>query len=92
LCFSIDFFVPDLRFLVLFSAIGSLVIVIGLYFMLWGKNKEVDENDGIDEITEAMEDDVKDLELQPYNPFNGNGKHHEDDDKRKEKVTGRLSA
>ncbi|XP_027938158.1 WAT1-related protein At1g09380-like [Vigna unguiculata] len=74
------------------TAIGSLVIVIGLYFMLWGKNKEVDENDGIDEITEAMEDDVKDLELQPYNPFNGNGKHHEDDDKRKEKVTGRLSA
>lgn len=73
----------------MFSAIGSLVIVFGLYFVLLGKNKDVDENDGVDEMTEeAMEDDAKDLELQPYNPFNGNGKHHEEDDKRKEKVTG----
>ncbi|WVY96216.1 hypothetical protein V8G54_028367 [Vigna mungo] len=71
------------------TAIGSLVIVFGLYFVLLGKNKDVDENDGVDEITEAMEDDAKDLELQPYNPFNGNGKHHKEDDKRKEKVTGR---
>ncbi|BAT95148.1 hypothetical protein LR48_Vigan02g158900 [Vigna angularis] len=71
------------------TAIGSLVIVFGLYFVLLGKNKDVDENDGVDEITEAMEDDVKDLELEPYNPFNGNGKHHEEDDKRKGKVTGR---
>ncbi|CAJ1977870.1 unnamed protein product [Sphenostylis stenocarpa] len=65
------------------TAIGSLLIVLGLYFVLWGKNREVCKNVAVHKITEAMKDEVKDMELQPYDPSNakvkGNGNHHADD-------------
>jgi len=76
----ISLFLINLRFLILFSAIGSLLIVVGLYFVLWGKNREVNKNDGVGEITEEVKDDVKDLELQPCDPFNGDRNHHDGDD------------
>lgn len=63
-----------------FRAIGSSVIVVGLYSVLWGKSKEMNENDhAIQEIvTEVIKDkdnekdEMNDLELQSYIPSNGN--------------------
>ncbi|KAG4907289.1 hypothetical protein AAZX31_20G084000 [Glycine max] len=66
------------------TAIGSLLIVLGLYFVLWGKNKEMNKIDMVEvegtvmeAIKESEKDEVKDLELQPYDPSNGNGNHHD---------------
>ncbi|TKY52336.1 WAT1-related protein [Spatholobus suberectus] len=64
------------------TAIGSLLIVLGLYFVLWGKNKEMIKTDAVqDTVMEAIKDserdDAKDLELQPYDPANGNGNRHD---------------
>ncbi|XP_027364488.1 WAT1-related protein At1g09380-like [Abrus precatorius] len=57
------------------TAIGSLLIVLGLYFVLWGKNKEMNNKEATQEIvTRAMKDEMSELELQPYDPSNGN--HH----------------
>lgn len=57
------------------TAIGSLLIVLGLYSVLWGKSEEVNQNDGV-EVKEAIKDNEKDskigLELQSYVPSNGN--------------------
>ncbi|KAG4909927.1 hypothetical protein JHK87_056043 [Glycine soja] len=60
------------------TAIGSLLIVLGLYFVLWGKNKEMNKIDMVEvegtvmeAIKESEKDEVKDLELQPYDPSNG---------------------
>ncbi|KAL2345600.1 hypothetical protein Fmac_006885 [Flemingia macrophylla] len=57
------------------TAIGSLLIVLGLYSVLWGKSEE--KKDGVeDSLREAMKDSEKDLkneaELQSYVPSNGN--------------------
>ncbi|CAL0320927.1 unnamed protein product [Lupinus luteus] len=63
------------------TAIGSIVIIMGLYSVLWGKTKEMNDNDIIIEetVTEVMndkeKDEMKDLELQLYNPSNGNNYH-----------------
>ncbi|KAF1860839.1 hypothetical protein Lal_00000253 [Lupinus albus] len=62
------------------TAIGSMVIVIGLYSVLWGKTKEMNDNDIVQEtVIEVMNDkeknEMKDLELQLYNPSNGNNYH-----------------
>ena len=50
-----------------FSAIGSLLIVLGLYSVLWGKNKEItkkDENgEDIEEAAEKKAEEVKNSEL-----------------------------
>ncbi|KAJ1417195.1 EamA domain [Sesbania bispinosa] len=59
------------------TAIGSLLIVFGLYAVLWGKSKEVNEKEDIEGTeAEAMKDKEKgmknDLELQPYVPSKGN--------------------
>ena len=66
------------------SVIGSLLIVLGLYFVLWGKNKEMNKIDVVEvegtvmeAIKDSEKDEVKDLELQPYDPSNGNGNHHD---------------
>ncbi|XP_020222475.1 WAT1-related protein At1g09380 [Cajanus cajan] len=61
------------------TAIGSVLIVFGLYFVLWGKNKEMNKTNAVQEsVTEVIKDSEKGLELQPYDPFNrnGNGIHH----------------
>jgi len=49
-------------------------------FCVVGERREVNKNDGVYQITKAMKDDVKDLKLQPYNPFNGKRNHHHGDD------------
>ncbi|KAK7392108.1 hypothetical protein VNO78_20535 [Psophocarpus tetragonolobus] len=63
------------------TAIGSALIVLGLYFVLWGKNKEMNKIDAVKVmVMEAIKDsekEVKDLELQSYDPCNGNGNHHD---------------
>ena len=41
-----------------FSAIGSLLIVLGLYSVLWGKNKEIAKKD-VAEDTEEKEKEAK---------------------------------
>ncbi|XP_061371977.1 WAT1-related protein At1g09380-like [Gastrolobium bilobum] len=62
------------------TAMGSLVIVFGLYSVLWGKNKEVNNKDAAIEVKvmEAIKDEEKDakndMELKSYMPSNGN--HH----------------
>ncbi|KAK7269455.1 hypothetical protein RIF29_22181 [Crotalaria pallida] len=62
------------------TALGSLVIVIGLYSVLWGKSQEMNENGAIqgtdkEVINHKVKDEMKDLELQLYNPSNGNNHH-----------------
>eukprot|EP00256_Glycine_max_P065296 XP_025979891.1 WAT1-related protein At1g09380 isoform X2 [Glycine max] len=68
------------------TVIGSLLIVLGLYFVLWGKNKEMNKIDVVEvegtvmeAIKDSEKDEVKDLELQPYeyDPSNVNGYHHD---------------
>ncbi|XP_057424686.1 WAT1-related protein At1g09380-like [Lotus japonicus] len=49
------------------TAIGSVVIVIGLYSALWGKSKEIKSGTMQETITDDEKDDMNDLELQPYN-------------------------
>ncbi|XP_061361402.1 WAT1-related protein At1g09380-like [Gastrolobium bilobum] len=62
------------------TAVGSVLIVFGLYAVLWGKGKEMNKKDDIQEtVTEAIkdkeQDEINDLELQSYDPSNGNGSH-----------------
>ncbi|TKY61583.1 WAT1-related protein [Spatholobus suberectus] len=59
------------------TAIGSLLIVLGLYSVLWGKSEEVNEKDGTEvTVKEATKDNEKDpkndMELQSYVPSKGN--------------------
>ncbi|KAM3704541.1 hypothetical protein ACB098_03G011600 [Castanea mollissima] len=57
------------------TALGSLLIVIGLYAVLWGKNKETKAANAIEEIEATKIDDdmiVKDLEMQFDAKSNGN--------------------
>ena len=57
--------------------IGSVLIVGGLYSVLWGKNKEMNEieEEGIEETVTYNERDAKnDGELQSYTASNDN--HH----------------
>lgn len=61
---------------------GSVLIVFGLYSVLWGKNKEMNHKEDSIEvtITEAIMDNEKDgkihdMELQ-YIPSNGNHQYH----------------
>ncbi|KAG4913860.1 hypothetical protein AAZX31_19G213800 [Glycine max] len=56
------------------TAVGSLLIVLGLYSVLWGKSEEVNKGDGIEEdaVKEAVKDSKNDMELQSYVPSNGN--------------------
>ncbi|WJX85305.1 hypothetical protein P8452_67780 [Trifolium repens] len=61
------------------TAIGSVLIVGGLYAVLWGKSKEVDSNK-VDDATDDDDDEAlpqgikkNDMELQSYIPSNGNG-------------------
>lgn len=58
----------------IYSAVGSLLIVLGLYSVLWGKSEEVNKGDGIEEdaVKEAVKDSKNDMELQSYVPSNGN--------------------
>ncbi|CAA2989274.1 WAT1-related At5g07050 [Olea europaea subsp. europaea] len=49
----IHFFFP---FLWMNSVIGSIIIVIGLYSVLWGKYKEEKENKKLNEIPEVIKD------------------------------------
>ncbi|KHN43359.1 Auxin-induced protein 5NG4 [Glycine soja] len=55
------------------TAVGSLLIVLGLYSVLWGKSEEVNKGDGIEEdaVKEAVKDSKNDMELQSYVPSNG---------------------
>ncbi|TKY63133.1 WAT1-related protein [Spatholobus suberectus] len=56
------------------TAIGSLLIVLGLYSVLWGKSEEVNEKDG----TEVMvKEAIKDNENDPKNDMElqSNGNH-----------------
>ncbi|KAF5179370.1 Wat1-related protein [Thalictrum thalictroides] len=51
------------------NAVGSALIVVGLYAVLWGKNKEIDQLTSIDEmsIEEDMESAYKvEMELPVY--------------------------
>jgi len=55
-----------------FSALGSLLIVLGLYAVLWGKSEE-GPKDGIAEaVKEGRKDPKNDTEMQYYVPSNGN--------------------
>ncbi|CAL0308532.1 unnamed protein product [Lupinus luteus] len=51
------------------TALGSLLIVLGLYSVLWGKNKEMRKEESIEvTIIKGMKDNEKnDMELQYYN-------------------------
>ncbi|KAL9332429.1 hypothetical protein ACSQ67_002039 [Phaseolus vulgaris] len=53
------------------TAIGSLLIVLGLYSVLWGKSEEVKTID--DAVKETVKDPKNDTEMQYYVPSNGNG-------------------
>lgn len=56
------------------SAVGSLLIICGLYSVLWGKNKEMKQGNKTieDQISNASNpkieenDEKNDLEMQPY--------------------------
>ncbi|CAJ2631761.1 unnamed protein product [Trifolium pratense] len=59
------------------TAIGSVLIVGGLYVVLWGKSKEMDSN-RVDDATDDKalpQEGIKknDMEMQSYLPSNGNG-------------------
>ncbi|RDX92845.1 WAT1-related protein, partial [Mucuna pruriens] len=59
------------------TAIGSLLIILGLYAVLWGKSEEANKKDGIEKTAkEAMKDPKNDMELPSYVPSNG-GNHRE---------------
>ncbi|KAK7379163.1 hypothetical protein VNO80_04616 [Phaseolus coccineus] len=53
------------------TAIGSLLIVLGLYSVLWGKSEEVKTIE--DAVKETVKDPKNDTEMQYYVPSNGNG-------------------
>ncbi|GMH10412.1 hypothetical protein Nepgr_012253 [Nepenthes gracilis] len=56
------------------TAVGSILIVIGLYAVVWGKSKEMNASHGIGATEkEKHEADKNDLELQ--NPSHSNGDH-----------------
>ncbi|GAU11423.1 hypothetical protein TSUD_344140 [Trifolium subterraneum] len=64
------------------TAIGSVLIVGGLYAVLWGKSKEVgvdsnrvDDADDDDDDEDCAQGGIKknDMEMQSYTPSNGNG-------------------
>ena len=59
----------------IYSAVGSLLIVLGLYSVLWGKSEEVNKEDGIeDAFKEAVKDPKNDMELQSYVSSNVNNR------------------
>lgn len=60
-----------LTFVFLFSALGSLLIVLGLYAVLWGKSEEVSTEDGNERSNEGFEEWHRN-EMQYYVPSNGN--------------------
>lgn len=51
--------------LLLFRCVGSVLIIAGLYAVLWGKNKEAKQ------LGITTEDGKPDLELQPNEQPNG---------------------
>lgn len=64
------FLIPDIC-LIWFSVIGSILIVFGLYSVLWGKNREMNKKDATQETVaeEAIKDGEKDdMESQLYIP------------------------
>ncbi|KAJ7973236.1 WAT1-related protein [Quillaja saponaria] len=60
------------------TAIGSFLIVFGLYSVLWGKNNEMKLEDSVEETEDMKEinDEKKDVELQLPLPLPSNGNHH----------------
>lgn len=63
------------------SAIGSICIVVGLYAVLWGKNKEMKHGHAIeDEMSIAAKEDddqKRDLELQSYDVLHHSNRNYQ---------------
>ncbi|KAK7397095.1 hypothetical protein VNO78_18262 [Psophocarpus tetragonolobus] len=56
------------------TAIGSLLIVLGLYSVLWGKGEEAKEEGMEKTVKEGVKEPKGDMELQSYVPSNGNNR------------------